>query len=357
MAIFPIISTSQANLTPERVRAIAAWSHEAGQSLYVDDDEDYDHHDNHDGGGHDDDGEVFAGQVATSSTGLGGVPLDIHFDIDDFDSFVGHQTDQGQVFGVKHRATAAAAASFHRRKDACLRESKRREALLKGKEGSRRRQRWENSQLLNNPWAQPPEPTDWDITPTAPKREIPYHLASLWDTHYAQVASKSQGSAKRSDGDSESSIPRKLRLKLKHARAARGLLMDIEGSIRSFIEDYHMIGNSQGGSSRCSMSRSASSSFPSSSSSSSSSSSLPCADSDIASCSKTTKVASAASQSTFESVDSDGFVIVEDGGWVASKGMTTTVEVSSEKNHKASMIMDHRMIFSGSVEDQTASFA
>lgn len=44
---------------------------------------------------------------------------------------------------------APKAASYKTRKEPLKRDSqKRREALLKGKEGSRRRQRWENGELL-----------------------------------------------------------------------------------------------------------------------------------------------------------------------------------------------------------------
>lgn len=44
--------------------------------------------------------------------------------------------------------TAAAEGGYYRRKEPLRRDSlKRREALLKGKEGSRRRQRWENGTL------------------------------------------------------------------------------------------------------------------------------------------------------------------------------------------------------------------
>ncbi|KAK3400036.1 R3H-associated N-terminal domain-containing protein [Sordaria brevicollis] len=59
---------------------------------------------------------------------------------------------------------------------------KRREALLKGKEGSRQRRRWENDRLVGVPNVQPPQPSDWAIGPTYPLHDnIPYHLAQYWD--------------------------------------------------------------------------------------------------------------------------------------------------------------------------------
>lgn len=59
---------------------------------------------------------------------------------------------------------------------------KRREALLKGKEGSRQRRRWENDRLVGVPNVQPPQPSDWAIGPTYPLHDnMPYHLAQYWD--------------------------------------------------------------------------------------------------------------------------------------------------------------------------------
>ncbi|KAJ4385863.1 hypothetical protein N0V85_008036 [Neurospora sp. IMI 360204] len=59
---------------------------------------------------------------------------------------------------------------------------KRREALLKGKEGSRQRRRWENDRLVGVPNVQPPLPSDWAVGPTYPIHDnMPYHLAQYWD--------------------------------------------------------------------------------------------------------------------------------------------------------------------------------
>ncbi|KAM7198430.1 R3H-associated N-terminal domain containing protein [Naviculisporaceae sp. PSN 640] len=59
---------------------------------------------------------------------------------------------------------------------------KKRDALLKGKEGSRQRRRWENDHLLHVPGVQPPQPTDWQIFPThTVHANVPYQLAQYWD--------------------------------------------------------------------------------------------------------------------------------------------------------------------------------
>ncbi|KAJ5675760.1 hypothetical protein N7462_008657 [Penicillium macrosclerotiorum] len=113
---------------------------------------------------------------------------------------------------------------------------KRREALLKGKDGSRRRQRWENDRLLHNPWAEPPSPNDWDIKPTYPRHDpMPYYLAPLWDVHYAKMADHQSARKNAKTPSPKHRVPKELRLKLKHARAARGMLQDLEDEIRLFI--------------------------------------------------------------------------------------------------------------------------
>lgn len=136
---------------------------------------------------------------------------------------------------------------MHRRREPIRRDSlKRRELLLKGKEGSRRRQRWENDRLLNNPYAQPPLPSDWEVRPTYPVHNpVPYFLAPLWDAEYkarsaVNAAAKSAGSGKRLTQDEIAAgrVPRELREKLKRSRGAKGLLQDLEEEVRTFITSW-----------------------------------------------------------------------------------------------------------------------
>ncbi|KAF3480788.1 uncharacterized protein GIQ15_06135 [Arthroderma uncinatum] len=146
-------------------------------------------------------------------------------------------------------------SSTYRRREPLRRDSlKRRESLLKGKEGSRRRQRWENDRLLSNPWAQPPSANDWQVQPTHPRHNpVPYYLASLWDSHQAakeqarRRSKRKQGtSGKTADEGAENGhanaeldkISKELRAKLKHARAARGLVQELEEEIRLFVQQW-----------------------------------------------------------------------------------------------------------------------
>jgi len=121
---------------------------------------------------------------------------------------------------------------------------KRREALLRGKEGSRRRQRWENDHLLHVPNAQPPLPSDWEVHPTYPVHAVPYYLAPLWDAgvrHRAEeiAAAKKVHAAERAGVYEEKGrIPQELRQKLKKAKGARSLLQDLEEEIRKFVRDW-----------------------------------------------------------------------------------------------------------------------
>jgi hypothetical protein len=98
--------------------------------------------------------------------------------------------------------------------------------------------------LLNNPWAQPPAAMDWQIQPTYPRHStVPYYLAALWDSHYAAKqqahASKRQAHSHARADTAENHLSKELRLKLKHARAAKGMLQDLEEEIRKFVQKWN----------------------------------------------------------------------------------------------------------------------
>ncbi|KAF2456785.1 R3H-associated N-terminal domain-containing protein [Lineolata rhizophorae] len=132
--------------------------------------------------------------------------------------------------------------AYYRRREPSRRDSlQRRDALLRGKEGSRRRQRWENDQLLNNPHAQPPLPSDWEIRPTHPIHRVPYFLAPLWDAEFAARSAARRAKAEKAKDRSRTavaSVPKELRDKLKKAKGAKWLLRDLEEDVRGFIEGW-----------------------------------------------------------------------------------------------------------------------
>ncbi|KAK6600255.1 hypothetical protein H4I96_07581 [Botrytis cinerea] len=142
-------------------------------------------------------------------------------------------------------ATPSRPTAYKPRKELLKRDSqKHRETLLRGKEGSRRRQRWENDHLLHVPNAQPPLPSDWEVRPTYPVHHVPYYLAPLWDAgvrHRAEeiAAEKKLGKARKAGSCEERGrVPQDLRQKLKKSKGAKSLLQDLEEEVRKFVQEY-----------------------------------------------------------------------------------------------------------------------
>lgn len=95
--------------------------------------------------------------------------------------------------------------------------------------------------LLNNPWAQPPLPSDWEVRPTHPKTAVPYYLAPLWDVEaYEKRAQKARVNRKAGQEKEQGvQVPKEVRAKLKRAKAARGLLQDLEEEARAFVRKWN----------------------------------------------------------------------------------------------------------------------
>ncbi|EKD20131.1 uncharacterized protein L3040_002196 [Drepanopeziza brunnea f. sp. 'multigermtubi'] len=123
---------------------------------------------------------------------------------------------------------------------------KRREALLKGKEGSRRRQRWENDRLLHVPNAQPPLPSDWAPHATHRVNHIPYYLAPLWDAgirHRAEEKSLQKAAAPAQRAgivEEKGRVPSDLKTKLKKSKGAKTLLQELELEVRTFVKEFEL---------------------------------------------------------------------------------------------------------------------
>jgi hypothetical protein len=180
------------------------------------------------------------GSVTISSDPIQGTTISLHIPLDE------HAAPR--PIGT-NAASGAIRDGYYKRKEPMRRDSmKRREALLKGKEGTRRRQRWENDHLLNNPYAEPPQPRDWEIHPTHPVHNVPYYLAPLWDAGLAArsaerkakvAASKPKSSAQQKGADPHRGVvPKELREKMKRARGAKPLLMDLENEVRKFMQRW-----------------------------------------------------------------------------------------------------------------------
>jgi hypothetical protein len=101
----------------------------------------------------------------------------------------------------------------------------------------------------------PPLPSDWEVRPTYPRRTVPYYLAPLWDAAEFQRAIESKLKGRRSSTrnhrkkgyntgispmeEAAASIPKEVRAKLKRAKAAKGMLQDLEESVRSFVYKWN----------------------------------------------------------------------------------------------------------------------
>ncbi|OJJ46388.1 hypothetical protein ASPZODRAFT_132482 [Penicilliopsis zonata CBS 506.65] len=239
MAIHPHLPSpsptpSRGSLTPQQTRAISAWTEQATASL-----EDLTL------------SEVVTvgdGTAAPTSTrrvmrGASSVTLTIPLD----DHLPPAELSPTPRMRLANRTPAAAeneapkvSVSFRRREPLRRDSLKRREALLKGKDGSRRRQRWENDRLLHNPWAEPPSSSDWAVQPTYTRHDpMPYYLASLWDAKYKERGCTVSKQTPKGTHDDQTRISKEVRMKLKHARAARGLLQDLEEEIRRFIQRWN----------------------------------------------------------------------------------------------------------------------
>jgi hypothetical protein len=101
--------------------------------------------------------------------------------------------------------------------------------------------------LLANPYAEPPTAKDWEIRPTYPVHNVPYYLAPLWDAGLKRQVVERKTAATQAKASTRTVskkptepgvVPRELREKLKKARGAKGLLMDLENEVRSFVERW-----------------------------------------------------------------------------------------------------------------------
>jgi hypothetical protein len=93
--------------------------------------------------------------------------------------------------------------------------------------------------LLHVPNVQPPLPSDWEVHPTHPVHVVPYYLAPLWDS-YAESSkkSKTERQAVRGEDTEKGRVPDELRMRMKKAKAAKGLLRALEEEVRDFVEKW-----------------------------------------------------------------------------------------------------------------------
>ncbi|KAK3389325.1 R3H-associated N-terminal domain-containing protein [Podospora didyma] len=128
---------------------------------------------------------------------------------------------------------------------------KRREALLKGNEGSRQRRRWENDHLVHVPNVQPPQPCDWQVRPTYPVHgTVPYELAKYWDKGLRERVDERRAAftSRRKVNTTEPAaaadvgkVTRELRATAKRTPAVKSWLRTLEEPVRQFLVDRGLV--------------------------------------------------------------------------------------------------------------------
>ncbi|KAI8961407.1 R3H-associated N-terminal domain-containing protein [Daldinia sp. FL1419] len=125
----------------------------------------------------------------------------------------------------------------------------KREALLKGKEGSRQRRRWENDHLMHVPNAQPPQPFDWEPRPLHPVNHVPYQIAVIWDKQVrVEVETKKAIAARRKEvqtrtlGDAHVAgrVPRELFQRAKKIPAVKTWVRSLEEPVRRYLVEQEL---------------------------------------------------------------------------------------------------------------------
>lgn len=95
---------------------------------------------------------------------------------------------------------------------------------------------------MNNPHAQPPLPSDWEVRPQYQFHYVPYSVASYWDKELAarNAARNTKGMKPAVSKEEEAAADalKELRERLKKKRAARNMLEDIEREVRKFVEKW-----------------------------------------------------------------------------------------------------------------------
>ncbi|KAI0164990.1 R3H-associated N-terminal domain-containing protein [Xylariaceae sp. FL1272] len=131
---------------------------------------------------------------------------------------------------------------------------RRREALLRGKEGSRQRRRWENDRLVGVPNAIPPEPQDFVPRPTHPVNHVPYQIAAHWELHVRRdVESRNAALVKRKQaltrtlGDEgvAGRVPRELCIRAKKTPVVRTWVRSLEEPVRKYLVERHVAKESE----------------------------------------------------------------------------------------------------------------
>ncbi|KAK2613718.1 hypothetical protein N8I77_000610 [Diaporthe amygdali] len=179
--------------------------------------------------------------VSPSATGTTGRPLSIPLDEHTVTSANAQSTAR---VTIAVDGTPAADAITPPRRPPSRRDSlRRRELLLKGKEGSRQRRRYDMKRLTDVPNVEPPEPSDWEPRPVYPIHHVPYHVATFWERGLRQQAEDKSAAARKKKAAAAAAgagrVPRELRDTVKRTPGVKGWLRALEEPVRQFLLDRH----------------------------------------------------------------------------------------------------------------------
>ena len=131
---------------------------------------------------------------------------------------------------------------------------RRRELILKGKEGSRQRRRYDMKRLTDVPDVVPPEPRDWQPLPLHPVHHVPYQVAAMWErglSEHVEKRKKKEAAARKKKNVAAGGggaggagrVPRELRDTVKRTPGVKGWLRALEEPVREFLaERQHAAG-------------------------------------------------------------------------------------------------------------------
>lgn len=190
--------------------------------------------------------------VSPSATGTTGRPIGIPLDEHTNPGANGQPTSSARVTIVTADGThpTTDAITPPRRPPSRRDSMRRRELLLKGKEGSRQRRRYDMKRLTDVPNVEPPEPRDWEPRPVYPIHHVPYHVAGFWDRGLSQAAEQKKEAAARkrnnnnvnragAAGVGAGRVPRELRDTVKRTPGVKGWLRALEEPVREFLAERH----------------------------------------------------------------------------------------------------------------------
>lgn len=115
-------------------------------------------------------------------------------------------------------------------------KSKRAEAKERGKEGSRRRKRYENDLLIGVPGVQPPRPEDWEVHRVGPKWKAQYSIIDGIELSSGSALGDSRKKGKK--GSSKPEVPSDLKKRCHKQKAARDMLRGLEEEVRGFVAEW-----------------------------------------------------------------------------------------------------------------------